>query len=411
MGDTVSREHRRIVQVSFLAIGLIGMLSSCFQLPKPPDERAFSEPTSFTVGSWPRSANVGDFNEDGHLDLAVGHSGDYISILIGNGEGSFQPLSPLLVDEDPFIGNPWSLQVGDFNHDGHLDLAAANALVDQTLGGGVSILLGNGEEHFHLVNQIPVTERPPDLSPSSLAVGDFNRDGIEDLVTANGVQALEIGRGEDTISIFLGLGGGSFGRPMKFPVGNGARFVTMGKFNNDGYPDLAVINLGQITILFGKGGAEFHLANRFPVAEYRQFGNPLSLAVGDLNQDGHQDLAVTLPRGGAVAIIVVDGMGNFGLASILAGGNDPYRVVIGDFNGDDHQDLAVTNPRGDMVSILWSDVKGDFSLADHFPAGDAPEEIAVGDFDEDGDLDIAVTNGRAGTVSILLNRLRERERG
>lgn len=396
---------KRLQMLALLGLACFA-LNSCCLLPKPPIKKAFSEPVSFAVGNGPNLIATGDFNEDGHLDLAVANAKDNsVSILIGDGSGNFESLPPFFVGEDPSTGYPRFLAVGDFNLDDHQDLATANAVIDNTLGGLVSILLGDGRGGFNRSASLPITESPPPLTPSSLAVGDVNRDGLQDLVTANGTQPAEIGRGDDTISVLLGLGGGSFGRPIQFPVGHGALFVAFGNFNKDGYPDLAVVNIWQIAILFGKGGGDFSLARRLSVGEYRHRGSPWTLAVGDFNEDSHQDLVATLPQGDAVAILLGEGMGNFGLASILAVGDAPNRIAIGDFNRDGHQDLAITNSMGNTVSILWGDGKGNFSSADDLPAGASPKGVVVGDFDEDGDLDIAVTNRNNRTVSILLNQL------
>src|SRR5438876_590519 len=127
----------------------------------------FLAPLAYHAGRYPSSVAVGDFDGDGHLDLAVAN-GDNVSVLLGNGDGSFQtarnfPAGSLTV----------SVAVGDFDGDGHLDLAVANyGHPSNGDPGGVSVLLGNGDGSFQ-----PARNFPDRSSPSSVAVGDFNGDG------------------------------------------------------------------------------------------------------------------------------------------------------------------------------------------------------------------------------------------
>ncbi len=375
-------------------MGVVFIVTSCLQpQEEPPLERAFGGPIRFTVGNGPNSAAVGDFNEDGHSDLAVAnYRSNNVSILVGDGRGNFSPATSF-----PAGDTPISIAVGHFNilRDSHPDLVVVNSLNNR-----VSVLFGDGQGRFSQPTSFPVPgPSPPPVNLYAVAVGDLNKDGFQDLVTANGVWP--DGWFEDTISVLLGDGGGSFAQLNPIPVGYGALFVAMGNFNQDSYPDLAVVNSGQIAILFGQGRGNFSLLSRFPVAEE----DPWTLALGDLNGDGCDDLVATFPDADAVAILLGDGMSNFGPASNFAVGDAPHQVAVADFNRDGHRDLVVTNYLDNTVSILWGDGSGDFSLVDDFPAGDTPQGVTIGDFDEDGDLDIAVTNRTGETVSILLNQI------
>src|SRR5207244_1348511 len=129
---------------------------------------------SYAVGTSPNSVAVGDLNGDGHLDLAVANYGDLfrgipgsVSVLTGNGDGTFQAAQDYGVDNFP-----GSLAVGDFNGDGFADLALTGRL-------GVSVLLGNGDRSFQ-----PMQNYAP--AGSSVTVGDFNGDGFHDLAVADG---------------------------------------------------------------------------------------------------------------------------------------------------------------------------------------------------------------------------------
>jgi hypothetical protein len=130
----------------------------------------FLPPVIYAVGSF--SVAVGDFNGDGHLDLAVASSG--VSILLGNGDDSF------LTAENFGAGSiPFSMAVGDFNGDGHLDLVVFG--LDNAGNSTVSIWLGNGDGSFQAAHSYPGGRLP-----HSLTVGDFNGDGHLDLAVSNG---------------------------------------------------------------------------------------------------------------------------------------------------------------------------------------------------------------------------------
>jgi hypothetical protein len=134
-------------------------------------------PTIFATNGEPGSVTVGDFNGDGKLDLVTANyskTGGSLSVLLGNGDGTFQPARNL------FPGlSPGFVAVGDFNHDGKADLAVTNAGPNGT-GAYVSILLGNGDGTF----QSPLNYADS-AYPWSVAAGDFNGDGYPDLALAN----------------------------------------------------------------------------------------------------------------------------------------------------------------------------------------------------------------------------------
>ncbi len=306
---------------------------------------AFGKAKNFAVGDKPNSIAIGNFNGDAKRDIAVANSGsNNVSVLLGHGDGTFGAATSFPVGSDER-----SIAVGDFNNDTSRDLAVANTT-------GVSVLLGNGHGTFGAA-----TSFPAGINPRSVVVGNFNGDANLDLAVANG-GAIDCGSrlgrdaqmrrrsctgGFGTVSVLLGHGDGSFGATTNFPVGSMTYPVSMvlGNFNGDAKPDLALVdffpNANGVSILLGKGAGAFGKAKGFPVGS-----NPNSIAVGDINQDSRDDLAVTStdpPK--SVSVMLGRGGGSFGAArnfSTGAGGfGVPTAVAIGNLNAGSNPDLAV----------------------------------------------------------------------
>src|SRR6266436_5402770 len=165
--------------------------------------------------------------------------------------------------------------------------------------------------------------------PISVAVGDFNGDGVPDLVVADRVS--------NNVSVLLGNGDGTFQTPVAFATGTRPQSVAVGDFNGDGKLDLVVANEGSnnVSVLLGNGDGAFQAAQNFPAGT-----NPQSVAVGDFNGDGKLDLAVANEGSGDVSVLLGNGDGTFQAALAFAAGDIPQSVAVGDFNGDGKLDLA-----------------------------------------------------------------------
>jgi FG-GAP-like repeat len=155
---------------------------------------------------------TGDFNGDGHLDLAdlrrVNH-GLQLSVFLGNGDRTFQPPQISNIGSGSLI--PEGIIVGDFNHDGQLDLAVL--YLDNSSSRGqsfVTVLLGNGDGTFQAADTHQVAPVSRQLLPSGLAAADFNRDGNLDLLETNR---------EGTLNVLLGNGDGTFQDPVALRPG------------------------------------------------------------------------------------------------------------------------------------------------------------------------------------------------
>jgi len=275
---------------------------------------------------------------------------------------------------------PESIAVGDFNGDGKQDLATANVSASTA-----SVLLGNGSGGFAAKADFTTT------TPYSIAVGDFNGDGKQDLATAN--------YGADTASVLLGNGDGTFAAKADFTTGALPASIAVGDFNGDGKQDLATANYtaGTASVLLGNGDGSFAAKTDFTTGTI-----PQGIAVGDFNGDGKQDLVTANYTAGTASVLLGDGSGGFAAKTDVTTGTTPYSIAVGDFNGDGKQDLVTANHSAGTASVLLGNGNGSFAAKTDFAAGNGPISIAVGDFNGDGKQDLATANVGASTASVLL---------
>ncbi|KAF2518842.1 T9SS type A sorting domain-containing protein [Flavobacterium salilacus subsp. salilacus] len=282
--------------------------------------------SNFPVGTQPLQLVAGDFNEDDITDIAtINSTGGNITILIGDGEGYFTPLSTFNINSGQQY--PKGLVAADFNNDNHIDLAA---------GGGnnkVALFLGTGTGAFGEASFINLTG---DNGIYNIAKADFNSDGNIDIVTANYIAG--------SVSVITGNGDGTFNTPTYITTGDSPRSVTPEDINHDNIPDLLVPNFdsGNISIHIGTGDGTFGEPTTYTVP------NPSSIAVTDFNIDGITDLVVTNNEGSETSGVSVllgnnNGDGTFEAPISFVGGLYATTVIIDDLNMDEKPDMVVSN--------------------------------------------------------------------
>ncbi len=304
--------------------------------------------TQLTGGQF---AALGDFANHGIFDLATASG-----VMVGNGDGSFNvPVAGFTLPTGTvgFI-------TGDFNGDGNLDLGAQTitgsgssttlsivvlpGLGNGTFGSPITTVVASGSE---------ITNKYADIR-----TGDFNNDGILDLVTPFGVM--------------LGKGSGGFGTAIPFPLASSPTtpIFTVGDFTGDGNLDVAVVpsssssasGAGGVELLSGNGDGSF--ADAGPISINAT--NITSLAAFDVNNDGLPDLIVgAAPTGSSndSVGVAIDGTGGvFGAATFYAVDGTPIALFNGDFTASGQNSIisidaaAGVNPLNTTAFALNADV-------------------------------------------------------
>jgi uncharacterized protein (TIGR03437 family) len=362
----------------------------------------------YPVGSSPKSIVAGDLNGDGKPDLVVANqASNNLTILLNQGKGTFTAAAPYTLSSNGNLVGPNSVVLADFNGDGKLDAATANA--DE---GNVAVALGTGSGTFQGANFFTTG-----TGAIMVAAGDLNGDGKPDLAVANEGNLTSDGTDSGSVSILLNSGGGAFKPATNITAGVQPAFVVLQDVNADGKLDLIVLNMGLptgfsaapspggISVMLGNGNGTFQTQANFAAGT-----NPTALAVGDLNGDGKPDLAVATTQsngGSVVAVLLGNGDGTFQTPTYWPGQFGMTDIVISDLNLDGKPDLVMTSCCGDtQMSYLLGNGDGTFQPQVLFNGGPSPYFMTVADFNGDGKPDLAITDngsGISGYVTVLLN--------
>jgi hypothetical protein len=330
--------------------------------------------TAGATGSNPGSVAIGDVTGDGRPDLATAnYNGNSVTVIARSAAGTGWDAP---VTAGATGANPNAVAIGDVTGDGRPDLVTANRGANSVTVIARSAA-GTGWD-------APVTAGTTLAGPISVAIGDLNGDGRPDLAIANWATS--------SVSV---IARNAAGTGWDAPVTAGTTGVSpvsvaIGDLNGDGRPDLATADFvgPSVTVIARNAAGTGWDA---PVTAGTTGAGPISVAIGDLNGDGRPDLATSDADGRTVTVIARNAAGSGWDAPVNAGsaGLRPSSVAIGDLNGDGLNDLAVADNYGAAVRVLTADdtapvTTDDVDAAWHaapvpvtLSASDAPSGVAT----------------------------------
>ena len=278
--------------------------------------------------------------------------------------------------------------VGDLNRDGIQDLVNIDAQ------GNINVVFCNPDGSFSVT-----TYSPGDIvSPSSVAVADVNGDDWPDVIVTD---ASDAGTG---VHVLLNNGDGTLAAEVVYasgPAGTaGPQAVAVADVNGDGFPDIVTANGdgNTVSVLQNAGDGSFPSALQYPTGE-----SAVAVAVADLNGDGWPDIVTADLGDNSVAVLLNNGDGTLAAPTEQTVGSGPVAVVLSDLSQDGYQDIVVADQNDNTVAVLLNNGDGTFAAPVFYQTGLQPSWITAQDLSGSGLPDIVTDNYSDGSVSVFAN--------
>lgn len=366
---------------------------------------ALAQNATFAGRDYPIVGNnhaAADFNGDGRADIAGAGAG--VRVMLNNGDGTFRAFTQYATAKPT-----QDIAAGDLNGDGKIDIVATN--IDQQVG--LTVLLGNGDGTF----AAPVTYANDTGADSpAILLADFDHDNRLDAVVAHQLNCFS---GpcvvSDTVSLWRGVGDGTFQPPQQLKVGPAIYEFAAADFNNDGHTDLAAAGMsGKVFVLLGNGDGTFR---QLPDITLVADTDNTDIDAADFNGDQIQDLVVAADADHRTIVMLGNGDGTFRVSASIPDAiqERPGQQTVADFNGDTFQDIAIgmsncCSVNGDgALGILYGNGNGTFRAVVRYLVPGAVMAYAGGvadasDFNGDGRKDILLQiRGNNPGTTVLLN--------
>jgi hypothetical protein len=331
---------------------------------------------------------------DNNLDVVTGDAVQTISVLLGNGDGTFQPKVNYA---GCVVGKALQIVLADFNRDGITDIALG---CSDGSNGGLVIILGGGDGKF----LTPIYYPTGDVA--SIAIGDFNGDGLLDIALSN--------KSQQNVTVFIGDGKGNFlAEPTPLLTPALAHGVVVADFNMDGKDDVAYAvdngSLSDLYLALGNGDGTFQVPTSPVATQIGEF-----LTAGDTNADNFPDVVsstITRPGvgnpdvGNSLFVLLGDGKGAFQTTTYVSDyPSDPH---LADINGDGIPDIIA----GGSTGALVYQGNGNGTFKNYLEPGIGGFQLTyavnAGDYNNDGNADLIGTDANSARAAVSLSQVQQ----